>query len=915
MNTQLVLYPQTFKGQFGSTLTPIQSNNESVINGVVFFNLAASNLHNTTAANPAQNAIDSLPATYAWQRFTTTGGSWGSVTAPTNTNQNLVLSYNATAGHTGVYQKLLGMSTNGQYDIIIKIATPATGTLSVKIFNGTNMTSSAAGSSNVTQFAHTFSSSISPTILIDYTSTTGNLTIESVSVQPNQANPPMTDTFSSGEVICDLYEEEAIPLTLSIDDFKNAAEQVKSYSKDFDLPATKRNNKIFDNIFEVTRADDGLVFNPYKQTQAVLKQDGFIIFEGYLRLINIKDQEGEMSYNVNLFSEVIAFADRLKDLTFANIDFSELEHTYDKAAIKGSFDTDGLPLTNPLPSGTFAGTAGASVTDVLKYPFIDWNHQFIRGGTNTSSNNALDGTPELLSLQQAFRPCIKIKYLIDRIFANSGFNYTSDFFDTSDFGKLFVDFNWGEGNAPAYFNNNGQGYIAADQTGTGTLQVIQTNDNNFSDNDINYSAGVYTASNNNQTFDIWFNYIYTITGSTGAWDIDFVWKHYDSSAGTTTNIYWDQVSGTAGIAMAQVSGQFQITIDQNDTLTPYFRNRTTAYTLTLHAFGSYFGSAGITNVLTWTIGRVDQQVLVASRGELGQWDFLKSIFKMFNLVTLVDENDPNNILIEPYKDVFIADDNGTSLASRGIQHDWTEKIDVESMELKPLDDLDKTTIFKFAEDADDYAAGVYKNSNYGRLLGSATFDASGYTILQGVKNIEVESFAATLVKPLMSQYANLIVPILYSLSDDGTTESFDNTPRIFYNNGKKSLGASPVSYYVPAQNGGSSENVEDYLQFSNLSTIPTTTTTKDFFFSSQNQVLALGQTVVDNLFNTYWLPYLSELYHPDTRVMTLKVNLNASDINTFKFTDKVFVKNRVFRVNKIDYKPNALSTVEFILIG
>ena len=49
--------------------------------------------------------------------------------------------------------------------------------------------------------------------------------------------------------------------------------------------------------------------------------------------------------------------------------------------------------------------------------------------------------------------------------------------------------------------------------------------------------------------------------------------------------------------------------------------------------------------------------------------------------------------------------------------------------------------------------------------------------------------------------------------------------------------------------------------------------------------------------------------------MTMKVNLNAGDINRFKFNDKVFIKNRIFRVNKIDYKPNDLAAVEFILIG
>ena len=69
---------------------------------------------------------------------------------------------------------------------------------------------------------------------------------------------------------------------------------------------------------------------------------------------------------------------------------------------------------------------------------------------------------------------------------------------------------------------------------------------------------------------------------------------------------------------------------------------------------------------------------------------------MFNLVSMVDENDPDNILIEPYSDIFITNPNSERL-------DWTEKIDASEMELKPLTDLNKNTIFQFVEDDDDYA--------------------------------------------------------------------------------------------------------------------------------------------------------------------------------------------------------------------
>ena len=170
----------------------------------------------------------------------------------------------------------------------------------------------------------------------------------------------------------------------------------------------------------------------------------------------------------------------------------------------------------------------------------------------------------------------------------------------------------------------------------------------------------------------------------------------------------------------------------------------------------------------------------------------------------------------------------------------------------------------------------------------------------------------------MSQFPSFITPAVYSMSDNETSEGFDNSPRIFYNNGVKDTG---VSYYMPTQNGLGSENQTDFLQFSHLSDLPTVTSipplatdTRDFVFESQQIFSGLGNSPTNNLYNTYWSPYFNELYNADTRTMILKVNLSPSDVASFKFYDVVFIKNRVFRVNKINYKPNDLATVEFILI-
>ena len=254
-----------------------------------------------------------------------------------------------------------------------------------------------------------------------------------------------------------------------------------------------------------------------------------------------------------------------------------------------------------------------------------------------------------------------------------------------------------------------------------------------------------------------------------------------------------------------------------------------------------------------------------SLGELGQWDFLKGIMTMFNIVSIPDEDNTNNIKFEPYGDVFIQNTNSltpttpndNSLAARSIQHDWTDKIDVSEMKLTPLTDLNKDTIFKFVEDDDDFCFMEYKRQVGGHLYGSKKYDASiasnGLaTVLQGTDEIIAEPFAATIVKPLMSQYFDFITPAIYASSGD-ETEGFDNSPRIMFDNGIKTL--TSCTYSIPAQNGVvASALTTQFLQFSHLTTIPTALGTQDFHFGECQIPLVLGNSVPDNLFNLYWLP-------------------------------------------------------------
>ncbi len=899
MSVQLIVFPQYFDGS-----TPLSSpSTEFIVDGINFNNANTSVSAQSVAGALPQAFVDtytifgfSIFMVNTWFRFS------GAASEITESSGALNIS-----SDEGIVQRLSNLTIGATYDLTLNITANSTN-LKVYQYKG-----------NIVQSTHTitgtglqtisFDAYSSADIIVIY-SVNSTAVIEEMSCNLSISTPSgiFTD-LRNGQVICDLYEDEDIPLSLSVDDFKNVAEKVQSYSKAFNLPATKRNNQIFDNIFEITRTDTGLNFNPYKRTKAILKQDGFLLFEGYLRMLDISDKSGETSYNVNLYSEVVALADVLGDKTFSELDFFELEHEYNKTQITASWNdapSAGITYTNASTSGF------RDANDTVKYPFVDWTHQILVGGSGTGTA-ATDGNPEFTALEQIFRPFINIKYLIDRIFQEVPFTYESEFFDTDDFKKLYMDFNWGSGNAPVMFNSSGELTNLNDfniPTSYTTLdfdQMAIVNGTILNAN-FGYSAGVFTAQEDGQvytfSYDMEFNSSLVLETLEVQWLVNGVSVNY---ATTSVSVLSFTYAGTFTTPP----------LSAGDTVLCQAKCSVGLYDLdgVLNIVPSLTPS--LVTITTSVAQTTSDTLLGTLRGELGQWEFLKGIMTMFNLVTLPDEDNPSNIKIEPYGDIFMSSNdtaNPNFFDDTSSELDWTEKIDVSEMKLMPLTDLNKKTIFKFVEDEDDFAFINYKNQVGGHLYGSRKFPLvpdDRFNILTGEDEIIAEPFAATVVKPLMSQYANFITPSLYAMGEDEVTEGFDNSPRIMYNNGVKSTGAS---YYIPEQNGGTSSNETDFLQFSHLTSVPTVTTARDFHFGECQLIGGVGSPVNNNLFNLYWLPYYSELYNPDTRIMTIKVNLSPSDINTFKFNDTIFIKNRTFRVNKIDYKPNDLATVEFILI-
>jgi hypothetical protein len=132
MSVQLILYPQTYEGQYNS----ISANpNEFVVNGINFSNppLSTSSSYDTalTGTQALVAALTNQPAvTNTWVRYRSTAA--GTPALPTNTSNNVEFNSGAFSSRSGIYQKLSNLVIGQLYNITINVSTTGTGFIVTK---------------------------------------------------------------------------------------------------------------------------------------------------------------------------------------------------------------------------------------------------------------------------------------------------------------------------------------------------------------------------------------------------------------------------------------------------------------------------------------------------------------------------------------------------------------------------------------------------------------------------------------------------------------------------------------------------------------------------------------------------------------------------------------------------------------
>lgn len=151
----------------------------------------------------------------------------------------------------------------------------------------------------------------------------------------------------------DLDESTKVLLSKSFNDYKNPTIIKNSFTKTVSLPATKNNNKLFNNLYRGDRVTTKNTFNASKRIPFYLINEfGSLIEQGYIKLNDINISNA-VKYNITLYGEL---GNLLYGLTYKSIDstdkltLADLEFDVDLGfTISRNFVSDcWLRLQNPV---------------------------------------------------------------------------------------------------------------------------------------------------------------------------------------------------------------------------------------------------------------------------------------------------------------------------------------------------------------------------------------------------------------------------------------------------------------------------------------------------------------------------------------------------------------------------------------
>ena len=635
----------------------------------------------------------------------------------------------------------------------------------------------------------------------------------------------------------DLFQDENIEMNLSVQNIKDISKVFGDFTNSFSIPASKANNKIFKHYYNVD-IDGGYISN--LRTDAFIEVNSNLFRAGVLELEGVQMKKGEpSSYSVGFYSNVTSLKDKFGEDQLNDLDLSSYDHAYN--------DTNIVTGLNGYVSGT-----SSSIIYPLISPVANWYYDSGGGPTSHEPNNISyhNGHNEHGVFYYDLKPAIKLQKIIDAIETKYGIEFQSDFFDSADFGKLFM---WCHRRAGYMFKDQplsvgGELIPLVDGGGTDWNNTLHRFDVTSSSNPALISYSPSATASTNYRVDVFIN------------DELFSYKEHSGSA---TNVF---------VFLPSLSvGDY---VDMR--LAPSGDNSA----VTVGMVANWYADAAGTTILAATATPLAMTTagLVTISDQMPEQkisDFIGSLVRAFNLVIVPAGNGKYDI--EPLDDWY----------AEGSTREVTEYIDTEEITIgKPS--LYRRINFGYNETG-AILGEQYRLQNdigYGDLRADFAFDGEEFEVEVG--------FDHMLFERLSDQNGGALTTIGVGKSITRELEPYIGSPLIFYV--PAALRGTDAFSYIDMTD---SENRKtDFWLVGNVNSDDSATVTKTLNFGTEVDPYLL-QGFATGLYNTYWKDYITDLYDRKRRVFQYSGQLPLGLMLALKINDKLTIGERNYIINQM----------------
>ena len=635
----------------------------------------------------------------------------------------------------------------------------------------------------------------------------------------------------------DLFQEESIEINLSVQNIKDISKVFGDFTNSFTIPASPTNNAIFKHYYNV---DIYGGFNANVRVDSFIEVNNNLFRTGVLELesVQIKDSQ-PYAYQVGFYSNVTSLKDTFGEDKLNDLDLSSYDHTYN--------DTNIVTGLNGFVSGT-----SSSIIYPLISPVRNWYYD---SSDHHDPNNIRyhgGGGQKTGVFYYDLKPALKLQKIIDAIEAKYGIEFQSDFFDSADFGKLFM---WCHRRA---------GYMFKDQPNGSTNEVV--NFTSATGSGFNTTTDKFTFS---QSSMVDMDYIDVAVTSTDDYAIslyvngELYAKKEDTGNATVRFITNPNDGDVFQIKFSPISAWDASVIN----LTAV----TASFVITPISTPVNIATASTSATQTYTA-----DVIVADQmPEQKISDFIGSLVRAFNLVIVPVAN--NKYDIEPLDDWY----------AEGTTRDVTEYIDTEEITIRKPS-LYRRINFKYNE-TEAILGEQFRLQNdigYGDLRADFTFDGEEFEVEVG--------FDHMLFERLTNQADGSLTTINVGKSITREIEPYIGSPLIFYVAGQI-RGTTNFSYV----DMGDSENQKtDFHLVSNVNNDVAASVTKTLNFGTEVDPYLL-QGFSTGLYNTYWKDYITDLYDTSRRTFQYSGQLPLGLMLALKINDKLTIGERNYIINQM----------------